>query len=552
MYVQILAASPLTSRRGPVYSWRVSNSTDNLTSPAQESSATQLNRRRFLGKASLAVGALTLGAPALVRGQHLNSKLNIACVGISGKGRGDTDACAAENIAALCDVDTGSDAYAVQTKKYPEAKFYKDYRQMLEQMGDRIDAVTISTPDHLHAMVATLAMSKNKAVFCQKPLTQTIYEARYLRTMAHDRKLVTQMGNQGSAANGLRRAVETIQDGLIGQVHEVHVWTNRPIWPQAMDRPLGEDPIPATLEWDSWLGPAALRPYKGPSKPGDRPVYEPFNWRGWQDFGTGALGDMACHTVNVPFRALDLGYPTEIEGTPMGTMNKETYPVGSKIRFQFPRRRAQVPLDHPNFLHHARKIEHDAMTLWWYDGGEPDPTARGGHDLSNKPPAELTADILAQQGKVPDSGCLLIGDGGSVFLPDDYGTNFYVKLRGDKEFIHYLQHPVLAHYPERIPRNPYAAQVTAGSSKSVINAGNAGNVLAHAQEWLTAVKQNKPELCYSRFDVAARLVEIMLLGCVSLRAGQRIEWDGPNMVAKNCPAAAQYIRRQDRSGWSLS
>ncbi len=151
-------------------------------------------------------------------------------------------------------------AYATQTKKYPDAKFYKDFRQMLDQMGSGIDAVTVSTPDHMHAIVASAAMQMHKAVFCQKPLTQTIYEARYLRKMAKEKKVVTQMGNQGSAADGLRRAVETIQDGLIGQVHQVHVWTNRPVWPQGMDRPLGEDPIPDTLDWDKWIGPAPMRP----------------------------------------------------------------------------------------------------------------------------------------------------------------------------------------------------------------------------------------------------------------------------------------------------
>lgn len=536
-----------------MYPVRVSKSAETplLTAPGVIATLPQFDRRRFLQTGSLFAGALALGAPAVVRGQHLNSKLNIACVGVGGKGRSDTDSCASENIAALCDVDTGSEAYATQTKKYPEAKFYKDYRQMLEQMGDRVDAVVVSTPDHLHAMVASLAMKKNKAVFCQKPLTQTIYEARYLRNMAHDRKLVTQMGNQGSAANGLRRAVETIQDGLIGQVHEVHVWTNRPIWPQGMDRPEGSDPVPATLEWDSWIGPAPMRPYKGPRKPEDKNgVYEPFNWRGWQDFGTGALGDMACHTVNVPFRALDLDAPTEIEATPLGRMNKESYPVGSKIRFQFPRRTARAVEAHPHLFHHYRKVEHDTVTLWWYDGGQPDETLRGGHDLSNKPPAGLTADIQQMLGKVPDSGCLLIGEGGSVFLPDDYGTNWYVKLKGDAAYLQFLQHPAVARYPERIPRNPYAAP--ASDPGKVTNAGNAGNVLAHAKEWLTAVKENKPEMCYSRFDVGARLVEIMLLGCVSLRAGQTIKWDSANMTAKNCPEAAQYIRRKDREGWALS
>ena len=522
-----------------MYSVRVSKPTENLPpSTASETTALpHVGRRDFLKTGSLAAGAAALGVPAFVRGQNLNSKLNIACIGVSGKGRTDTDACAGENIVALCDVDTGSDTYAAQTKKYPNAKTFKDFRQMFDQMGSGIDAVTVSTPDHMHAIIASAAMKRNKAVFCQKPLTQTIYEARYLRNMAHDRKLVTQMGNQGSAADGLRRAVETIQDGLIGQVHEVHVWTNRPVWPQGMERPVGEDPVPATLDWDIWLGPAPVRPYKGPRKPEDKQgIYTPFNWRGWQDFGTGALGDMACHTVNMPFRALDLDYPTEIEATPLGPMNKESYPVGSKIRFAFPKRTAHVPLEHPHLFHHSRKVEHDAVTLWWYDGGQPDETLRGGHDLSNKPPVEVTADILAMQGKLPDSGCLLIGDGGQVFSPDDYGTNFFIKLKGEEKFVNYLKHPAMAHYPERIPRNHHP--------------GN--TIVAHAGEWIAAIKENKPEMCYSRFDITARLAEIMLLGCVSLRAGQKIEWDGPKMVAKNCPQAAQFIRRQDRSGWALS
>jgi hypothetical protein len=526
---------------------RVSNPNENLLSlNASESAPSRVGRREFIKTSALAAGALAFGAPAIVRGQHLNSKLNIACIGIGGKGRSDTDACAGENIVALCDVDAGSEAYQTQTKKYPSAKFYKDFRQMLDQMGDQIDAVTVSTADHTHAIVASAAMKRNKAVFCQKPLTQTIYEARYLRNMAHDRKLVTQMGNQGSASDGLRRAVETIQDGLIGQVHEVHVWTNRPIWPQAMERPVGEDPIPATLDWDAWIGPAPMRPYVGSRNPKDRNgVYTPFNWRGWQDFGTGALGDMACHTVNIPFRALDLDYPTEIEAMPFGRMNKESYPVGSKIRFAFPKREGRISLEHPHLFHHDKKIEHDAMTLWWYDGGQPDPTARGGHDLSNKPPAELTADIVALLGKLPDSGCLLIGEGGTVFSPDDYGSNFFVKLKGEKEFVNYLKHPAMAQYPERIPRNRHVGDF--GHAENATDLGQ-----AHALEWLDAIKANKPEMCYSRFDIGARLVEIMLLGCVSLRVGQKIEWDGPKMVAKNCPQAAQFIQRQDRTGWALS
>ncbi|HUD12129.1 MAG TPA: Gfo/Idh/MocA family oxidoreductase, partial [Terracidiphilus sp.] len=189
-----------------------------LNSPESVSSSV-VNRRDFIKTTSLAAGALAFGVPTLLRGQNLNSKLNIACIGaMGGKGRSDTDACAGENIVALCDVDSGSAHYGTQMEKYPSAKFFKDFRQMLDQMGSGIDAVTISTPDHLHAIVASAAMRMHKAVFCQKPLTQTVFEARYLRKMAKEKKIVTQMGNQGSAAAGLRRAVETIQDGLIGQV----------------------------------------------------------------------------------------------------------------------------------------------------------------------------------------------------------------------------------------------------------------------------------------------------------------------------------------------
>jgi hypothetical protein len=507
-----------------------------LNSPEPVSPST-VNRRDFIKTTSLVAGAIAFGAPTLLRGQNLNSKLNVACIGIGGKGRSDSDACSGEDIVALCDVDSASPGVMMQVKKYPFAKFYKDYREMLDQMGSMIDAVTISTPDHLHAIVATAAMQMDKAVFCQKPLTQTIYEARYLRKMAKERNIVTQMGNQGSAAAGLRRAVETIQDGLIGQVHEVHVWTNRPVWPQGMDRPAGEDPIPATLDWDKWIGPAQMRPFKSRRDPSDKEeVYHPFVWRGWQDFGTGALGDMACHTVNLPFRALNLGYPTEIEAMPLSQMNKESYPIGSKIRFQFPERKTSISVAQPHLFHHHRKIEQGALTLWWYDGGKADPAAKDGHDFSNKPPIEATADIIALRGEVPNSGCLLIGDNGSVFSPDDYGTSFFVKLKDDQKYIHYLKHPAMAQFAERIPRNTHGKD----------------NNLSHTLEWLTAVKENKPEDCYSRFEIASRLTEIMLLGCVALRAGKKIEWDGPKMVARNCPEAAPFIKRENRSGWVLS
>ncbi|MGN6552674.1 MAG: Gfo/Idh/MocA family oxidoreductase, partial [Verrucomicrobiota bacterium] len=461
------------------------------------------------------------------------SKLNIATIGAAGKGASDTDHCAGENIVALCDADRNY--CAKQLQKYPNAKFYHDFRKMFSDMGKSIDAVIVSTPDHFHAVAASAAIQLDKHVYCQKPLTQTIYEARQLRDMAKRHKIVTQMGNQGSAEDGLRRAVEVIQAGIIGQVREVHVWSNRPIWPQGIERPAGEDPIPEGLDWDLWIGPAAMRPYK-------KGVYNPFNWRGWLDFGTGALGDMACHTVNMPFRALKLGYPSTIEAESSG-MNGETYPLGSKIRFEFPARGGAlaVPAKGAELLVSASSFTPSGgatmapMTLFWYDGGKPTGKGRGGHDGSNKPPKEVTADIEAFRGEVPGSGCLIIGDNGQIFSPDDYGTQFFIKLKGEDKFSFYMKHPLVAPIPETLPRNPFKGDADA----------------RHHLEWIAAIKENKPEMCYSRFDITAYLTEIMLLGCVALRVGKKLEWDGPAMRAKNVPEAARFVKRDNRAPWTV-
>jgi predicted dehydrogenase len=383
--------------------------------------------------------------------------------------------------------------------------------------------VVVSTPDHLHASVASIALRLGKHVYCQKPLTQTVYEARLLRRLAKENNVATQMGNQGSAENGLRRAVEVVQAGLIGSVRQVHVWSNRPIWRQGMDRPAGSDPIPEGFNWDLWLGPAPLRPFKaawtdtpapaaseaptkgkrkGKTRSSRNSIYHPFVWRGWQDFGTGALGDMACHTCNMPFRALKLGYPTEIEAECSG-INQESYPKSSKIRFQFPAREA-LP----------------ALTFWWYDGGQ-------------KPQADLTADVREMLDTVPGSGCLLLGDKGTLFSPDDYGARFSLKLKGDKELIDGDSHEAVKALAQSIPRNEFQGNFD----------------LRHHLEWIAACKGGKPG--YSNFEIAAYLTEIILLGCIALRVGKKLEWDGPNMVARNSPEAARFVRREPRSGWAL-
>jgi hypothetical protein len=466
-------------------------------------------RRDFLRTTALAFGAAATTGPYLVRGQNLNSKLNIAGIGGGGKGDSDIRHCEGENIVAICDAAEKHCAGA--RGRNPNAKFYRDYRKMFDEMGKGIDAVTVSTPDHNHAVAAGMAMKLGKHVYCQKPLTQTVYEARVLRDLAKRQKVVTQMGNQGSAEDGLRRAVECIQAGLIGPVRTLYVWSNRPVWPQGMPRPTGEDPVPADLDWDMWLGPAQLRPYKG-----DR-TYHDFNWRGWVDFGTGALGDMACHTANMPFRALKLGYPTLIEAETSG-FNGESYPLASKIRFEFPAREGLQP-----------------ATFWWFDGGKPKANEPYRHDGSNKPPKEVTADVEALTGEVPGSGCLLIGDKGKIFSPDDYGAQFFLKLKDEKEFASAKNHAAVAAIPQSIPRNP-----TQGDSDK-----------RQHLEWIKAIKDNNPELCYSRFDVAAYLTEIILLGCIAIRVGKKLDWDGPNMSAKNAPEAAKFVKPVMRPGWTL-
>jgi predicted dehydrogenase len=465
------------------------------------------NRRDFLKASALATGAITFGVPALLRGQNLNSKVNIAGVGINGKGKSDIEACATENIVAICDVDKNLSADKVA--KYPGVRFFTDYRKMLEEMGSSIDAVNIATPDHTHAVIASAAMKLGKHIYCQKPLTQTIYEARFLRDLAREHKIISQMGNHGSAADGLRRAVEVIQSGLIGHAKEVHVWTNRPIWPQGCPRPESADAVPEGLDWDLWIGTAPMRPFK-------KDAYHLFNWRGWVDFGTGALGDMACHTVNMPYRALKLGAPSVVEAE-TSVSNGDSYPLSSRIRFEFPARGAAVP----------------ATTLWWYDGGKPKTGDPYRHDESCKPAKEVTALVAAFRGEVPRSGCLIIGEKGQVFSPDDYGSEFFVKLNDEKEFLSYKNHPAVKEIPQSIPRNQFRSSD------------------GQHPEWIAAIKENKPDLCYSRFDIAAELTEIMLLGCVAIRCGKKIEWDSAAMRATNASEAAHFIKRENRAGWTL-
>ncbi len=473
-----------------------------------------VSRRDFLKSTSLALGAAGSGlflagcASTQARKYSANEKLNIAVIGAGGKGSSDTDHCSSENIVALCDVDqTTLDGRA---RRYSQAKLYRDWRKMFDEMGKSVDAVIVATPDHCHGIAAATAMKLGKHVYCQKPLVQTVYEARYLRSLARKTKLVTQMGNQGSSEDGLRRAVECVHAGLIGPVREIHVWSNRPIWPQGIDRPPGEDPVPPTLDWDVWLGPAKFRPFK-------KDTYHTFKWRGWLDFGTGALGDMACHTSNMPFRAAKLGYPTVVEAEDHSGMNTETYPKSSRIRFEFPAREGLPP-----------------VKFWWYDGNPDDRSV-----TLLRPNPDVAKEIVAMRGELPGSGCLLIGDKGKLFSPDDYGAQFFLKLSDEATFKPAKDHAAVNAIPQTIPRSRFQ-NVPDGDQRQHL-------------EWIAAIKENNPELCYSRFAIAAYLTEIILLGCVALRVGKgrRLDWDGPAMRAKNEPEAARFVKRENRAGWTL-
>ncbi|NLZ07297.1 MAG: Gfo/Idh/MocA family oxidoreductase [Phycisphaerae bacterium] len=314
----------------------------------QDVSTDRSSRRRFMQEAA-AVAAFTIVPRHVLGGAgHTppSEKLNIAGIGIGGRGEGDLDEVGTENIVALCDVD---EAYAGRVfKKYPNARKWTDFRKMLDEQED-IDAVVIATPDHLHAVIAMAAIKRGKHVYCEKPLAHSIWECRQLAEAAREAKVATQLGNQGQASESNRLVSEIIWDGAIGTVREVHAWCNRPISPRGIERPKDTPPVPATLDWDLWLGPAKSRPY--------HPCYLPFSWRGWWDFGTGVLGDIGCHQLDPVFRALKLGYPTAVEACSSNMdegpgVKEETAPKESIVRFEFPAREGFPPL-----------------ALTWYDGG---------------------------------------------------------------------------------------------------------------------------------------------------------------------------------------
>jgi predicted dehydrogenase len=440
----------------------------------------EITRRKFIREAGTAGAAMAFTiVPRHVLGHGYRAPsdtLNIACIGVGGRGREDVKSVASENIYALCDVDqvSAADSYSA----HPKAKRYTDYRELLEKEAKHIDAVVVATPDHTHAAAARLAMKAGKHVYCEKPLARTLDEVRGLADLAKTTKVVTQMGNQGHAKEGTRQIREWVEAGAIGTVREVHLWTNRPIWPQGLDRPLEEFYTPATLAWDLWLGPAATRPYN--------PAYAPFKWRGWWDFGTGALGDMACHLMDAAFWTLDLGFPTRIE--PESTqLYAETAPDSSRITFSFPARGT-----------------HPEVKLVWRDGS-----------LYPPRPPEVPDDVKWP----PDtSGQLWIGTDGKL-VAGTYGDE--PRLLDDAKQAEITAHPVAVKYP----RSPGAHE-----------------------EWIAACK-GKGHATAGFAEYAGPLTELVLLGNLAVRTGKTLELNRATGQVTNVKVPDDYIRPTYRSGW---
>jgi predicted dehydrogenase len=429
--------------------------------------------------------------PAWAQEKGPNAKLNVACIGTGGRGEASVKGTKDENIVALCDVDEKR-LNAAGENHAKGAKKYTDYRIMLEEQGKNIDAVTVGTPDHHHAPAAVRALRMGKHVYVEKPMTHNIYEARTLTQLAAEKKVATQMGNQGHSRNDRRRMVEALQQGIIGNVTEVHCWTNRPIWPQGIERPAKTDPVPAHLHWDEWIGPAPMRPYV-------ENVYHSFKWRGWWDFGTGALGDMACHIMDAAFWGLKLGYPVsaEAEGDPL---SKETGPNWMIVRCQFPARGTMPPLK-----------------FTWYDGGKLPPQQIAG-------PIKLSEETKDGVKILAKNGNIIVGDKGTILVTDEQSGGWQVWADGKL-----IPHKDLK-VEQTLPRVPKEMD-------------------GHHDEWLRACKGGPKSL--GDFSYSGPFTETVLIGIPAFRTGKKLEWDGPNMKATNCPEADQYIKREYRKGWEV-
>ncbi len=439
------------------------------------------DRRTFLRQLSAAVGATPLFLGAVARAQGPNDKLNIAFVATGGMGGAHVNEMNRLGQNCVCFADVDTNAHGRVKELWPNATAYQDYRKVFDKEANNIDAVMIATPDHHHYPASVIALQSGLHCYTQKPLVHTPWEARQLTALAAaNPKLVTQMGNQGHAGDAWRVLYEYVKAGLIGDVQEIHTWTNRPVWPQGLNRPDGEDPVPANLDWDVWLGPAPVRPFK-------EGVYHGFNWRGWRDFGCGALGDMACHTMDGMFWTMDPGYPSIMEPIVVNELTAECHPKSAVVKYTFPARNGR-----PGFLQ------------YWYEGG-----------LKPERPEDL------EEGReLPGTGSLWVGTKGKLIVPGDYGGG-----------ISTIPEPLLGEFGE--------------PAKLLDRCPNQD----HYNEFVEACKGNGTTK--SHFGYAGPMTETILLCVIAMYAGKPLEYDGDNLRFTNDENANQWISKQYRAGWEF-
>ncbi|GAB6164191.1 Gfo/Idh/MocA family oxidoreductase [Thermostilla marina] len=441
--------------------------------------AFKTSRRRFVQTtAAVGIGYWVAGGVKAKESTSPNEQLQFASIGVGGKGQSDSaDAGKHGKMVAICDVDERTLEGAA--KRFPDAKKYFDFRKMFEEMGDQIDAVTVSTPDHCHAAASLMAMRMGIHCFTQKPATRTIYEARLLAKVAAETGVQTQMGNQGTASEGLRKGAALLRKGVVGKVKEVHVWTNRPIWPQGGQRQ-PEQPVPPYLHWQEWIGPGRFRPYA--------PGYHPFSWRGWWDFGTGALGDMGCHVINLPFAGLELHNPVSVQAETSGH-NRDSYPKWSIITYEFPANEWR-----------------DGLKMIWYDGGK-------------TPPLELFEGF---QDPLPpgSTGSLIVGDKGRFYSLHRRGEEFWVLGENADMDAEFEASP--GHFTEWV-------EAIKGGKPAMSNFPNYAGpltevvLLGNLAVWVA----NEPG------------------------PGEKVEWDAENLKVKNIDGLEPLIKPEYRDGYVL-
>ena len=486
----------------------------------QSEKSTNPSRRQFLQTGALATAGSFFIVPRHVLGKGFiapSDKLNIASVGAAGKGFSDSNNAynkGANNIVALCDVDWGRDQVKKNFENHPKATRYKDFRQMLEKEGKNIDAVTVSTADHTHAIIAMAAMQMGKHVYVQKPLTHNIYEARMLTEAARKYKCVTQMGNQGASNPQQNQMVEWFDKGLLGKDHTVNLWTNRPVWPQGIPVPPTATEVPADLDWDLWLGPA--------QKVGYTPAYHPFKWRGWWNFGAGALGDIGCHIMDVPFRVLGLGSPTQVE-TSIGSVFLKDWtpeyipegcPPSSQVELKFP----------------ASAKNKQAVTMNWSDGGI----------RPTRPDWLPEGESMPENG---ENGMVMIGDKG-LLVCGLYGNDPRLYTKDGQKFVGAEKPDAVKNMPEN------------------------GHQILWTEACKAGFNSKEHKGLHSSFDFAGPLTESVLMGNLAIRSytlrtpkadgkgfnypgRKKLTWDGPNMKITNFDEANQFVKREYRDGWKL-